>query len=75
MADYWFGPKRFGFGVRPVNWKGWLVMAVFAALLILLGLLLMPQGLTTEFTIATVLLVAVLGVIMYIKFDKQAGQQ
>ena len=25
----WFGPKRFGFGIGPASWQGWLVMLVF----------------------------------------------
>lgn len=32
---YWFGPRRIGFGWRPVTWEGWLVtiggMVVVAA--------------------------------------------
>ena len=24
----WFGPKRFGWGVGPRSWQGWLVTAV-----------------------------------------------
>jgi len=28
-AAGWFGPKRFGFGIGPASWQGWLVMLVF----------------------------------------------
>lgn len=24
----WFGPKAFGWGLRPVSWQGWLLTAV-----------------------------------------------
>ena len=23
MADYWFRPKRFGYGATPITWEGW----------------------------------------------------
>jgi len=27
----WFGPKRFGYGISPKTWQGWLIVAVFVA--------------------------------------------
>jgi len=30
----WFGPKRFGWGWRPVSWQGWLVTVLFAAVVV-----------------------------------------
>ena len=30
----WFGPKRFGFGFRPVAWQGWVITLVAVAILI-----------------------------------------
>lgn len=30
----WFGSKRVGFGIRPQTWQGWVVMAVFVVVLI-----------------------------------------
>ena len=38
-AKPWFGPKRLGWGLRPVTWQGWLVTAVFVAAVILTGFL------------------------------------
>jgi hypothetical protein len=23
MTDYWFKPRRFGYGATPVTWQGW----------------------------------------------------
>ena len=23
MAEYWFKPKRYGYGATPVTWQGW----------------------------------------------------
>ncbi len=31
----WFGPKRIGWGFRPATWQGWLVVAVYVAVLVL----------------------------------------
>jgi hypothetical protein len=30
----WFGPKRYGIGVRPQTWQGWLVTLAFAVAVI-----------------------------------------
>lgn len=34
MSDYWFRPKRYGYGAEPANWKGWLATLVLAGYLI-----------------------------------------
>lgn len=31
--DFWFKPKRHGYGATPIHWKGWLATAAFAILL------------------------------------------
>ena len=30
MSTVWFKPKRFGYGVTPATWEGWLVTVLFA---------------------------------------------
>jgi putative exporter of polyketide antibiotics len=25
----WFGPKKYGFGIRPTSWQGWLMLILF----------------------------------------------
>ena len=32
-TEYWFKPKRHGYGAMPTHWKGWLVTSAFAVLL------------------------------------------
>jgi hypothetical protein len=27
----WFGPRRFGWGLTPVSWQGWVLTAVYVA--------------------------------------------
>ena len=34
----WFGPKRIGWGWRPVSWEGWLATALCAAAVIASGI-------------------------------------
>jgi len=31
MTEYWFKPKRHGYGATPSHWKGWLVTIAFTA--------------------------------------------
>ena len=33
----WFGPKRIGWGWRPVSWEGWLATALCAAVVVAAG--------------------------------------
>lgn len=33
MKKPWFGPKRFGVGISPVSWEGWICMLCFTLLL------------------------------------------
>ena len=32
MWKGWFGPKRIGWGVSPRSWQGWVVTAIFIAI-------------------------------------------
>jgi hypothetical protein len=34
----WFGPKRIGWGWRPVSWEGWAATAIFAVVVIAAGI-------------------------------------
>ena len=61
----WFGRKRWGWGLRPISWQGWMLTIAYAAIAIILGVTLASsQGwlFATLFAIATALylLVAVL---------------
>lgn len=33
----WFGPKRIGWGISPRTWEGWLILVIFAIIVITLG--------------------------------------
>jgi len=34
MNEFWFVPKRYGYGATPVTWEGWAVVAAFVAIVI-----------------------------------------
>ncbi len=44
MAPRWFGPKRIGWGWRPITAAGWIVTAVFFVVAALLGAFVGPWG-------------------------------
>ena len=33
MTQYWFRPKRYGYGATPVTWQGWLLTLVIVAVI------------------------------------------
>ncbi len=42
MSQYWFKPKRYGYGATPVTWEGWAVsiaavVVIAAAAVLILG--------------------------------------
>ncbi len=43
--QYWFRPKRFGYGMEPISWQGWLATLVFVGAIIALAYFI---GLTSE---------------------------
>lgn len=34
----WFGPKSIGYGISPRMWQGWVVLALYIAVLVLVAL-------------------------------------
>ena len=44
---YWFKPRRYGYGARPTNWKGWAAaLAYLLAILMLFWLFPAPNAQT-----------------------------
>ncbi len=40
MTEYWFKPKRYGYGATPITWQGW-VLALAAPLSIMAAMVAM----------------------------------
>ena len=58
----WFGRKRFGWGLRPISWQGWVLTIAYVAIAVTLGATLASsQGLlfATVLAIATALVLLV----------------
>jgi hypothetical protein len=75
MAEYWFKPKRYGYGATPVTWQGWAVtlgtvLAIVAASLYL--------RLTAEspWTLAALLMfdAAVVSALVIVSYRKTEGE-
>lgn len=64
--DYWFAPKRFGFGARPVTWQGWAVTLGFGGAL-LLAIRLLPT--VAEKIVVALALIAAMVAITIAKTD------
>jgi drug/metabolite transporter (DMT)-like permease len=65
-SRYWFPAKRYGWGWGPPRtWQGWLVLAVFFALLAVGALVFLPKQQPGSFVIYTAFLVVVLIAVCY----------
>lgn len=48
---YWFKPRRYGYGARPVTWQGWAAsLAYLLAMVLLLWFFPAPNAQTATFT-------------------------
>ena len=36
---YWFRPKKYGYGITPSSWEGWLTTFIFTGILMILAYL------------------------------------
>jgi len=44
MARYWFKPKRYGYGVTPITWEGWVVSLAAGALVAVVMIVTLSLG-------------------------------
>lgn len=61
----WFKAKEYGWGWRPASWEGWLVICIYAALLVLLLWLVQSRVMTSTFLVMALALSTLLIVICY----------
>jgi hypothetical protein len=68
QEKYWFPAKKVGWGWSfPKRWQGWLVLAGYAAAMLLLGALFPPRESHTAFVAGASVLTLVLVAICWIK--------
>jgi hypothetical protein len=53
MTQYWFKPKRYGYGATPVTWEGWAFTGLIVAIVAGSGWLLLGEG-TSDMTMLLV---------------------
>jgi hypothetical protein len=41
MSEFWFKPKRYGYGVTPVTWQGW-ILTIATAIAVIATSMLVP---------------------------------
>ncbi len=78
---YWFRPKRYGYGVQPLNWKGWMAVVVYVAVvmsftvpLMILPTLSEPERAGGDVAIWLALMVAVTLAFAWLCWVKTDGQ-
>ena len=65
---YWFPAKRYGWGWGPPNaWQGWVVLAIFAILVLVGAVFLLPSHGNGAFVAYTVLLCVLLVAVCWTK--------
>lgn len=72
---YWFRRKKYGYGLRPAGWRGWLVTVVFIALITANAYRLDVHSHSVSdtvrpFVIETLAMIVVFGLIAYWKGER-----
>jgi hypothetical protein len=75
MSQYWFKPKRYGYGATPITWEGWAL--TLGIVLVMVGVSLSLR-LNTHSLWALAALLAfnafALGVLAFVSHQKTAGE-
>ena len=78
---YWFRPKRYGYGAEPLNWKGWMAVVIYVAVvmsftvpLMILPALNEPNCAGGDVTIWLTLMVVVTLAFVWLCWVKTDGQ-
>ncbi|MGH8506347.1 MAG: hypothetical protein ACRETM_10345 [Stenotrophobium sp.] len=70
-ATFWFPAKRYGWGWGPPNcWQGWLVLAVYVALLLAGVWVLHPRNDVATFVAYVIIVSILLTLVCWIKGEK-----
>jgi len=75
MAEYWFKPKRYGYGATPVTWQGWAVTLGTVLAIVAASLYLRLTG-NSLWTLAALLLfdAAVVSTLVIVSYRKTEGE-
>jgi hypothetical protein len=75
MAEYWFKPKRYGYGATPVTWQGWAV-TLGTVLAIVAASLYLRLTAKSPWTLAALLMfdAAVVSALVIVSYRKTEGE-
>jgi hypothetical protein len=75
MAEYWFKPKRYGYGATPVTWQGWAV-TLGTVLAIVAASLYLRLTAKSLWTLAALLMfdAAVVSALVIVSYRKTEGE-
>ncbi|HZD92178.1 MAG TPA: hypothetical protein VE224_18945 [Pseudolabrys sp.] len=74
MTQYWFRPKRYGYGATPVTWQGWLVtLAIPASMVVVSVALRLETGSYWALAALIAFDVAALAALALISYRKTEG--
>jgi hypothetical protein len=77
MAEYWFKPKRYGYGATPVTWQGWAVTVGTVLAMVAVSLCLRLTAKSLWDLVALLLFdaaaVAALVIVSYVSYRKTDG--
>jgi hypothetical protein len=75
MSEYWFRPKRYGYGATPVTWQGW-VLTVVPGLIVVALVVIAAGGLTSivSFLVWTIVAIVVTAVTTVVSYQKTDGE-
>jgi hypothetical protein len=66
MNEYWFKPKRYGYGATPVTWEGWALLGLYGAVMVFAIAMLSADGRTPSGSLAYAAVVVVSTTLMIV---------
>ncbi|MCK9917655.1 hypothetical protein MXD81_51810 [Microbacteriaceae bacterium K1510] len=75
MTQYWFRPKRYGYGATPITWEGWAVTLGIVLVMVAVSLVLRFESKSFWTLVAVIVFnVAALAALFVISRRKTDGQ-
>jgi hypothetical protein len=66
MNRFWFKPRRYGYGATPVTWEGWVLVAIYVAVILTCVAALTSRGQTLSGWLMSVVVIVAATVAMIV---------
>lgn len=66
MKQYWFKPKRYGFGAAPSSWQGWALTIAYVAILAVMSAWLTERAMRAESSIITFMILTAVVTVIFV---------